>query len=226
MMRVCAVLPALNESRAIGRVIAGVRQHVEDVLVVDDGSSDGTDHQARRAGAVVIRHAATRGKGCALRTALAWVLKRPYTHVLLMDADGQHAPADVPAMLAAGADGAADLVVGERAFSRSAMPSARYYSNVIGSWALSKFIGVAVADTQSGFRLVRCDALRGLDLTARGYEIETEMLIRLARRGARLRGVPVQAVYDPGASSSKLRPVRDTTRTCLLAVKYRFLSRA
>jgi len=225
-MRICAVLPAFDESRAIGGVVAGVRPHVDAVLVVDDGSADGTAEQAERAGAVVIRHVTNQGKGRALRTALAWVLERPYTHVLLMDADGQHAPADVPALIAAGARPTVDLVVGERAFSREAMPPARYYSNVVGSWALSKFIGVSVADTQSGFRLIRCDALRGIGLTARGYEIETEMLIRLAQRGARLQGVPVRAVYGPGMSPSKLRPVRDTTRTCLLAVKYRFLSRA
>jgi len=225
-MRVCAVLPAFDESRAIGTVIAGVRPHVDAVLVVDDGSGDGTAAEAERAGAVVIRHATNLGKGHALRTALAWVLERPYTHALLMDADGQHATDDVPALIAAGAKPAIDLVVGERTFSRGGMPPARYYSNVVGSWALSKFIGVRVADTQSGFRLVRCDALRGLDLTARGYEIETEMLIRLAQRGARLQGVPVRAVYGPGVGRSKLRPVRDTTRTCLLAVKYRFLSRA
>jgi hypothetical protein len=129
----------------------------------------------------------------------------------------------VPALVAAGAEPDVDLVIGERTFSREAMPAARYYSNVVGSWALSKFIGVPVADTQSGFRLVRCAALRGIELTARGYEVETELLIRLMRRRARLRRVPVQAVY--GVGPSKLRPVRDTTRTCLLAVKYRFLSR-
>jgi glycosyltransferase involved in cell wall biosynthesis len=221
---VCAVLPALDEARAIGTVILSLRPHVDAVLVVDDGSTDDTSEEAERAGATVIRHARNRGKGCALRTALTWVLDRSYTHVLLMDADGQHTAADVPAMIAAGADDAVDLVVGERVFSRRDMPGPRYYANLIGSWALSKFIGVSVADTQSGFRLIRCDALRGLGLTARGYEIETEMLIRLTRRGARLRRVPVRTVY--GAGSSKLRPVRDTTRTCLLAVKYRFLSGA
>ena len=222
-MRVCAVLPAFDESRAIAAVICSLRPHVDTVLVVDDGSTDGTSGEAAGAGAIVIRHPQNRGKGCALRTALSWVLDRSFTHVLLMDADGQHTGADVPALIAA-ADGAVDLVVGERVFSRRDMPGPRYYANLIGSWALSKFIGVPVADTQSGFRLIRCDALRGVGLTARGYEIETEMLIRLARRGARLRRVPVRAVY--GAGASKLRPVRDTTRTCLLAVKYRFLSGA
>ena len=78
-------------------------------------------------------------------------------------------------------------------------------------------------DTQCGFRLCRLDPLRGLPLHARGYEIETEMLVKLRRRGARVASVPISAVY--AAERSKLRPVRDTTRTCFLAVYYQFLER-
>ena len=73
-----------------------------------------------------------------------------------------------------------------------------------------------------GFRLIRCDTLRGLTLTATGYEIETEMLIKLARKGVSMTSVPVTLSYG---AKSKLRPIRDTTRTCFLAVYYRFLSR-
>jgi hypothetical protein len=126
-------------------------------------------------------------------------------------------------LVAAAANGAG-LVVGERQFARERMPRSRYYANVVGSRALSWFIGTEVRDTQSGFRIVRADWLRGLPLTATGYEIETEMLIRLARRGATIARIPVAAVYTD--APSKLRPLRDTTRTCFLAVKYRFLSRA
>src|SRR5262249_40102018 len=112
--------------------------------------------------------------------------------------------------------------VGERVFDKSKMPRSRYYSNVIGSRALSGFIGSEIRDSQSGFRLIRCDVLRGMPLTATGYEIETEMLIKLARRGAPMTSVPVELSYG---ARSKLRPIRDTTRTCFLAVYYRFLSR-
>jgi hypothetical protein len=80
-----------------------------------------------------------------------------------------------------------------------------------------------VGDTQCGFRVFRVDALRGMRLKATGYEIETEMLVKVRRRGGRLVRVPVTAVY--GSEHSKLRPIRDTTRTCFLAVYYRFLER-
>jgi hypothetical protein len=101
------------------------------------------------------------------------------------------------------------------------MPASRYHANRIGSLALSKFVGVSIRDTQCGFRLIKLDALRGLRLRAKGYDIETEMLVKLRRRGAHIASVPITAVY--AGQRSKLRPVRDTTKTCFLAVYYRFL---
>jgi glycosyltransferase involved in cell wall biosynthesis len=222
-LRVAALVPAYNEARAIAGVVAGVRPLVESVVVVDDGSSDGTGDRARSAGAEVLRHAANRGKGHAVRTGLAHVLRGGFTHVLLMDGDLQHRPEDVPALIGAAREHDLDVVVGARVFDRERMPRARYYSNVIGSRALSAFVGSPIRDTQSGFRLIRCEMLRGLPLSSTGYEIETEMLIRLARRGARIGDVPVTLNYE--GARSKLRPVRDTTRTCFLAVYYRFLVR-
>ncbi len=223
-MRLCVLIPAFNEAATINEVISGVRTRVPDadVTVVDDGSRDDTAARAAAAGAEVLRHEQNRGKGHAVRTGLTHVLARSCTHVLLMDGDLQHRPEDVPRLLDAERTSDADVVVGERVFDKSQMPRSRYYANVIGSWALSSFIGSSIKDSQSGFRLIRCDALRGLTLESTGYEIETEMLIKLARRGARMVSVPVALHYG---AKSKLRPIRDTTRTCFLAVYYRFLQR-
>ena len=221
-MTVCALIPAFNEAATIAEVVTGVRPHVQAVVVVDDGSADETAARAEAAGARVIRHAENRGKGHAVRSGLAQILALDFSHVLLMDGDGQHRPEDVPKMLEAARTSEADLVVGARVFDKSQMPRSRYYSNTIGSRALSSFIGSPIEDSQSGFRLIRCDTLRGLTLTATGYEIETEMLIKLARKGVSMTSVPVTLSYG---AKSKLRPVRDTTRTCFLAVYYRFLSR-
>jgi hypothetical protein len=104
------------------------------------------------------------------------------------------------------------------------MPTPRYYSNRIGSRILSGLIGLEVADSQSGFRLVEAGRLRALRLTATGYEIETEMLIKLARAGASIGRLPIPARYD--GASSKLRSVRDTFRTCMLALWYRYVERS
>ena len=223
MMRVQALVPAFNEARTIAKVVTGLFPHVAAVCVVDDGSTDGTADVARRAGADVMMNPGDRGKGTAIRSGLARVLERDCSHVLLIDGDLQHLPEEAPLLIAEAERTGADVVLGERRFDRRAMPASRYHANRIGSLALSRFLGVAVRDTQCGFRLFKADLLRSLPLTARGYDIETEMLVKLKRRGGVIASVPITAVYT--GQRSKLRPVRDTTRTCFLAVYYRFLER-
>ncbi len=221
-MKACALIAAYNEEATVASVVEGVRRFVPDVVVVDDGSIDRTAAEAGAAGATVLRHAENRGKGAAIRTGLAHVLAGDCSHVLLIDGDLQHDPADIPRLLDEERRTGCDLVIAERAFAKGAMPTARFYSNRIGSRILSAFIGTEVADSQSGFRLVRAARLREIELTATGYEIETEMLIKLARRRASLRRVSIAARYH--GSRSKLRSFRDTFRTCMLAVRYRYLS--
>ena len=219
--KVCAVVAAYNEAETVGHVVAGAKRHVPDVLVVDDGSTDATADEAYRAGASVLRHASNQGKGYAIRTGITQALSLDCTHVLLMDADMQHDPEDIPALLTTARQGRGDFVIGERQFTRDSMPAARFYTNTISSRVISRlFVGTEVSDTQSGFRLVRASLLRNIRLTGRGYEIETEMLIKLAREGVHIERTPVRLTYQ--GSRGKLRPIRDTTRTCFLAVRYRF----
>jgi glycosyltransferase involved in cell wall biosynthesis len=219
---ICALIAAFNEDETIAAVVAGVRPYASEVVVVDDGSADRTAERATDAGAVVIRHERNQGKGRALRTGLARVLAGPCSHVLFIDGDLQHDPNDVPRLLEAAERTGCDLVIAERAFTKGQMPTARFYSNRIGSRILSSFIGTEVTDSQSGFRLIRADRLRQLALTATGYEIETEMLIKLTRGGASLARISIPARYH--GARSKLRSFRDTFRTCMMAVRYRYLT--
>ena len=222
-MIVAALIPALNEARTIQAVVAGIRPRVAHVVVVDDGSADATASLARAAGAEVVAQERTGGKGLAIRAGLTHITKRPFTHVVTLDGDLQHEPGEAGRLIEAAARTGADLVIGERQFRREATPESRYYANLVGSRVLSWFVGSPVSDTQCGFRMYRLDAMRDLRLTSRGYEIETEMLIKLRRHGARVTSVPITAVY--ASERSRLRPVRDTTKTCFLAVYYQFLER-
>lgn len=220
-MKVCALVPAFNEAATVAAVAAGALEHVERVLVVDDGSTDATASAAAAAGADVMRLERNSGKGTAIRAGLSRILESDATHVLFMDGDLQHRPAEIPALLAEAAATGAAMVIGERVFVRTEMPASRYWANVIGSWALATLMGVSLQDTQSGFRVVRTDVLRRLTLEATGYEFETELVVKLARRGAHIARVPIKAVY--AGQASKIRPVRDTTRNIALALVYRFL---
>jgi glycosyltransferase involved in cell wall biosynthesis len=220
-MNVHALIPAYNEEGTVADVVCGLARIVDAVTVVDDGSTDGTGERARAAGAAVVRHAEKQGKGAAVRTGLAAILPTACTHVLLIDADLQHRPEEAQRLIDVARATDATLVIGERQFVRDGMPASRYHTNRIGSRALSSFVGVPIADTQCGFRLFKAEALRAVRLTARGYEIETEMLVKVRRRGGTIAAAPVSAVYN--GRPSRLRPIRDTTKTCFLAVYYRFL---
>lgn len=223
ILRAAALIPAYNEAAAIATVVEGVRDLVGTTFVIDDGSTDATAELARAAGAIVIEQPENLGKGAAIRTGLARVLEGNFSHVLLLDGDMQHLPHEASRLIEAAASTGADAVLGERQFSRDAMPASRYHTNRIGSWALSSFVGVPIRDTQCGFRVFAVSVLRDLRLKAKSYDIETEMLIKVRRRGGHIVGVPVTAVY--AGQRSKLRPIRDTTRTCFLAVYYRYLER-
>lgn len=220
-MRVHAVVPAYNEASNVGLVVEGLRPYTDRVTVVDDGSSDDTGLAAAAAGAHVIRLPENSGKGVAVRAGIAHALSTDCTHVLLLDGDMQHLPSEAGRLIDAAVRTGADLVVGERQFDRAVMPASRFHANRIGSRALSAFMGVRVLDTQCGFRLFTARSLRAMRLNARGYEIETEMIVKVGRQGGRIERVPVTSVY--AGQRSKLRPVRDTTKTCFLAVYYRYI---
>jgi glycosyltransferase involved in cell wall biosynthesis len=216
--RPAALVPAYNAEKTVGNVVRGLLRHVSEVLVVDDGSEDHTSEEARRAGARVLALPANGGKGSALRAGLADLLEDPgVTHIAFVDADAQHDPEDLPGLLAAAREGDA-FVIGSRMDSPEAMPSYRYRTNEIGSRILSRMTGHEVEDGQSGYRVLTTDLIRRLRLTARGYLIETEMLLKSARHVRGFRHVPVRAIYG---GPSHYRPFRDTWIVSWGAVYYK-----
>lgn len=210
-------MPAYQAAATIGEVVRGLRSSVPRVLVVDDGSSDQTALEAESAGADVVRRATNGGKGAAVRAGLAEILASDATHVAFVDADGQHAPEDLVRLLDAARAGD-DFVIGSRMADLGATPAYRYRTNEIGSRILSRMTGLEVEDAQSGFRVVATALLRELSLNARGYIIETEILLKASRHLERFRHVPVRAIYG---GPSHYRPFRDTWVISWGAVYYK-----
>jgi len=204
--RPAALIPAYQAAATVAAVVTGVARYVPRVLVVDDGSTDGTGEAARAAGEKVLRLDPNSGKGSAIRAGLGEILTSDATHVAFLDADGQHDPEDLPALLDAARSGEA-FVIGSRMHEPDKIPAYRYRTNEIGSKVLSRMTGLEIEDGQSGFRVVAADVLRGLELSARGYMIENEILLKAAPRLAGIRSVPVRAVYG---GPSHYRPFRDT----------------
>jgi glycosyltransferase involved in cell wall biosynthesis len=201
-----ALIPAYQAAGTIETVASGVLRHLSRVLVVDDGSTDETGERSRRAGAEVLRIEENSGKGAAIRAGLEKLLASGATHVAFLDADGQHDPDDLPALLAAAREGD-DFVIGSRMAIPEATPAVRYHTNEIGSRILTRMTGHEVEDGQSGYRVISADLLRRLNLKSRGYLIETEILLKAAPFVRRFRHVPVRAIYG---GPSHYRPFRDT----------------
>jgi glycosyltransferase involved in cell wall biosynthesis len=148
----------------------------------------------------VLAHAKNLGKGRALATGLAAALARGARVIVTLDADGQHPPASIPALLAPVEAGVADLVVGARRRDPGAMPVGRRMTNWLSSTLLSRAVGAAVPDSQSGFRAMRAEVARDVRPDGRRYEYETQFLFLAAARGFRIAAVDIPTVYE-GAPS-------------------------
>ncbi len=207
-----AILPALNAARFLTEVVGDIRARQPGlrVLVVDDGSTDGTADVARAAGAEVIVHEVNRGKGEALKTGYAWAQEAGLDWVYTMDSDGQHLPAELQGFQDAAAAGDLDIVIGTRMDATADMPWLRKRTNEFTSWVISRLAGTNIPDSQNGYRLYRVACLEGLTLKTSRYDSESEILVRLARRGFRIGSAPITTVY--GDEVSSINPLVDTGR--------------
>ncbi|MGB2599490.1 MAG: glycosyltransferase family 2 protein [Candidatus Omnitrophota bacterium] len=213
------IIPSYNEARTIGKIVKDIVNMALSVLVVDDGSSDYTEREALDHGAMVIRHTDNLGKGVSVREGIEHVIdKTNYEWLIVMDGDGQHAPADIPAFLDATRTEDVDIVIGNRMMQTKTMPSSRYWTNKFTSWVLSKLCGQSIPDSQCGYRLIKVSALKGLKLTCDKYDIESEIIIEAAEENMKIKSVPIRTIY--GEEVSSIHPVHDTLRFFGLVRKY------
>lgn len=215
----CALIPAYLEERRIRGVVQNVLQYIQPVIVVDDGSRDRTAAEASAAGAIVIKHEKNIGKGAALNTGFAYAAKERFDYVITMDADGQHAPADIPGFVEAYRRTGVSALVGNRMADPGGMPLVRKLTNIFMSWYLSKQMGQHVPDTQCGFRLYAAQILPYLATESSRYAAESETLLRAAAQNIKIGSVPIKVIYRD--EKSKIRPFRDTIRFFRMVRRFR-----
>lgn len=208
-MRPWVVVPVFDEVATVGRVVTAARA-VAPVLVVDDGSTDGSGAAAEAAGAVVVRHPRRLGKGQALRTGIAAARARGATVVVTLDGDGQHDPRDLPALLAAAQQSPRAIVVGGRVGDGRSdrVPPGRLNAIRVAGFFVGWVTGLSLRDTQSGFRVYPVALFDEVRLRHGGFVFETEVLVTAASRGWEVREVPIHVVPRAGRRS-RFRPLAD-----------------
>jgi len=227
-----AIIPAYQDEKHIGDIVRRTRERLDQVLVVDDGSSDQTAQRAREAGAEVIAHDENRGKGEAIKTGLAyWLgaantspptaggLDREVTWVSLLDSDGQHLPEEIDRFLAAAGATQPTFLIGNRMNNLTGMPFIRRVVNRYMSWQISRLCGQEIPDTQCGFRMLNRQLVPELLGGGDRFDYDTEVLIIASRKGYRIESVPITTVYTDQVS--KIRPLRDAIRFLKLMWRYR-----
>ena len=214
-MFVVAVIPAYNEAGTIADIAVRTRCQLETVVVVDDASVDGTAERLAQANVVILRNEANRGKGGSLWRGMAHALALGAEAVVTLDADGQHRPEDIPALIAAAQANPTRIIIGARRLSRTSAPPARRFANAFADFWISWAAGHPVEDSQSGFRSYPAGLLRDLAIRHdhdRGFVFESEVLIEAARHGWLTLAVPIETIYRTDGRPSYFRPVTDIVR--------------
>jgi len=215
---VAAVIPAYHEEKHVADVVRRTLAQLDNVLVVDDGSTDATATSARNAGAEVIVHPQNLGKGESIKAGLRHWLDRELVYAVILDGDGQHLPEEITRFLEAASSTRTELLLGTRMQDVSDMPLVRRLTNRYMSNKISRLCGQPIPDTQCGFRMVHRSLIPVLLGGAERFDYETEMLILASRKGCRVESVPITTVYSDEVSS--IHPVRDTIRFFKLIRRY------
>jgi len=213
-VKTVALIPAYNEESSIAKVILRAKRHVDEVIVCDDGSTDLTFDIAKALGARVVRHNERRGKGGALMTLFKESMELGPEIIVTLDADGQHDPIAIPALLKPLETGKCDMVIGSRYVDGGKMnaPAYRKWGLRAVNYLYRKFAGVDARDTQSGFRAYSHKAVKCLmQSDAVGYGIEGEQLTLASRNSLTVIEVPIHVNYKRSTKNSKRSPLMHGT---------------
>ena len=223
--KIVVVIPVYNNVSTIAAVISDVRKYVEDVWVVNDGSTDSTlDVLSGIEGIHILSYNQNRGKGYALRLAIKETHKAGFRYMISMDADGQHYATDIPHFIEEIEKYPDSLLVGARNLNADNMPGKNSFANKFSNFWYRVETLQKLSDTQSGFRLYPLTLLHKVNFITNRYEFEVEVLVRSAWRGVRVANIPISVYYPPKEERvSHFKPAKDFTRisilnTCLVLV--------
>lgn len=223
---ICVVIPTYNNGGTVAAVVDAVKAQCDDVIVVNDGSTDATGDILRAtSGITLVDYARNRGKGYALKRGFAKALELGFAYAVTLDADGQHYPQEIARLLEANIAHPGALIVGSRDLERIDASGGSLFANRFSNFWFAVQTLHPLPDTQTGFRLYPLRKLHGLSLLTSRYEAELELLVFAAWHGVRLVPVPIDVYYPPRAERvSHFRPAADFARISVLNTVLCFLA--
>ena len=232
-LKTCVIIPVYNNAGTIKDVVQRTLRFCKDVIVVDDGSTDGSSDSLSELGAVVVRYERNRGKGYALKTGFKEAKARGFERAITIDADGQHFPEDIPEFAAQAREHPDAMLVGSRNLRMENMPGGNTFANKFSNFWFRIQTGVNLPDTQSGFRLYQLNRIGRLRFLTYRYEAELELLVFQCWKGVPMIPVGIKVYYPPeGERVTHFRPFWDffrisvlNTALCVLAIFYGLPSR-
>jgi len=204
-LKILVAMPAYNEEKYIGSLVAEAQQYGDEVLIIDDGSTDGTSKTARLAGATVIQHKENKGYGAAVQSILAEAKRISPDILVLLDADSQHNPNEIPRLVKPISQGF-DLVIGSRKLLRDSIPLYRRIGQGVISYFCYILSGEKLSDSESGFRVFSRKAVGILELREDGMSVSAETIAKAAEKGLKITEIPISITYTRDGST--LNPVR------------------
>lgn len=217
--KLCVIIPTYNNVQTIGKVVQDVLLFCPQVIVVDDGCTDGTLDvlNTLSQNIQIISYQPNRGKGHALVAGFRKAKELGFTHAITIDADGQHFADDIPQLIGEMEKNPQAIIVGCRNLTEKNMPRQNTFANRFSNFWFRLQTGINLSDTQSGYRLYTLSSLRGLNLITSRYEAELELLVFAAWAGVQMISVPVKVYYPPVEERvSHFRPVYDFVRISIL----------
>lgn len=215
--KICILIPTYNNAKTLSRVLNGVQEYTQHIIIVNDGSSDQTASILQQYNHLkIISLNKNQGKGNALQVGFQEALKMGYEYALTIDSDGQHYPSDIPVFIEKLLEYQKPiLLIGSRNMNQDSVPKKSSFGHKFSNFWFHFETGIKLTDTQSGYRLYPLLYIPKKFFTKK-FEFEIEIIVRTAWNGIPVQNVPVQVLYDPTERVSHFRPFRDFTRISIL----------
>jgi len=216
------IIPAYNEEKTIRNIVERTLKQCKKVIVVDDGSSDGTIAELEGLPIDLIKNKANQGKAASLWHGFQFALKNKIDFIVTLDGDAQHAPEDISLLINDRKKYNSHIIIGARLADKGSIPAKRYYANKIANFWIAWASGYPISDSQSGFRLYPANLFNNLNISTSkndGFVFESEVIIKAAKMGIYSHAVAIPAIYREDARPSHFQGVRDITLITLMVGK-------